>query len=527
MQKSKIHNQNNNIEKKNAWYHAIVLASVSMFILFVVYWQTFYGMVGIWMRSDTFTHGFIIFPIVTYLLWKNRSASMSVYPQISMLGILTLFIITNFWIAGYLTNIALLQHLSFIAMIPAILWSLLGNQFIRKNAFPLAYLFFAVPMGEFLVPVLQDITASITVYLLRLSNIPVVLEGRYFYIPSGSFEVAKACSGIRYLIATLAIGSLYAYLIYRNIWRRLFFMALTVIVPIIANGIRAYGIVLLANYSDYKYAVGFDHIIYGWLFFGVVIFLLFWLGSLFQDVSQSTINNQETIISTENKGNYLYASLVFLILFIAPLTLAWLDKRSNSQIYESFTIPKLTQKGWSGPHESVDVWRPHFNGATREYRVAYSKSGKKVEVYLAYYQKQKQGSEMISSINRFYDAKQFRRKNELPGKLKLNNNLYMSIKSTELTSKMSARIMYNWYLIGRTTTTNTLFAKLLEVESKFSQQKNAAIAVAITSEISGSLAESTQFLDHFVAEFQPRVLEELALKNKSVVKEMPDRGISE
>lgn len=69
-------------------------------------------------------------------------------------------------------------------------------------------------------------------------------EGLYLSIPAGHFEVAEACSGLRYLMASVALGVLYAYLTYRSPWRRLAFVVLSMVMPIVANGIRAYGIVM-------------------------------------------------------------------------------------------------------------------------------------------------------------------------------------------------------------------------------------------------------------------------------------------
>jgi exosortase/archaeosortase family protein len=88
---------------------------------------------------------------------------------------------------------------------------------------------------------------------------------------------------VRYLIASLALGTLYAYLTYASIWRRLTFIACSAIVPIFANGLRAYIIVMLGHLSDMKLAAGVDHLIYGWVFFGIVIFIMFWIGGYFSD----------------------------------------------------------------------------------------------------------------------------------------------------------------------------------------------------------------------------------------------------
>ena len=54
------------------------------------------------------------------------------------------------------------------------------------------------------------------------------------------------------------------------------FVAASILVPIVANWLRAYMIVMIGHLSNNKLAVGVDHIIYGWVFFGIVMLLLFW-----------------------------------------------------------------------------------------------------------------------------------------------------------------------------------------------------------------------------------------------------------
>ncbi len=140
-------------------------------------------------------------------------------------------------------------------------------------------MFFAVPFGEFLLPVLMEYTANFTVTALRLSGIPVYREGLQFVIPSGNWSVVEACSGVRYLIASFMIGTLFAYLNYRSTRRRLVFIGVSIVVPIVANWLRAYMIVMLGHLSGNTIAVGVDHLIYGWLFFGLVITIMFLIGA--------------------------------------------------------------------------------------------------------------------------------------------------------------------------------------------------------------------------------------------------------
>src|ERR1700742_3821081 len=95
---------------------------------------------------------------------------------------------------------------------------------------PLLYLFFLVPFGAFLTPVLQGFTAHFIDVGLGVLGIPHVVDAYFIEIPEGRFVVAEACAGLRFLIASIAFGVLYACLMYRGIWRRLGFIAASMVV---------------------------------------------------------------------------------------------------------------------------------------------------------------------------------------------------------------------------------------------------------------------------------------------------------
>jgi exosortase A len=179
------------------------------------------------------------------------------------------------WLLASLASVLVVKQLALIFMIPVAICAIMGFRFTWAIAFPLAYLFFAVPVGESLIPPLIDFTANFTVSALQMTGIPVYREGNFFSIPSGNWSVVEACSGLRYLIASVTLGTLYAYLTYISWVKRLIFIIFSIIVPILANGLRAYLIVMTGHLSDMKLAVGVDHLIYGWVFFGFVMLLLF------------------------------------------------------------------------------------------------------------------------------------------------------------------------------------------------------------------------------------------------------------
>ena len=140
-----------------------------------------------------------------------------------------------------------------------------------------------MPFGDWLIPYLINNTADTTVFLLQLSGIQLYRLGPVIELTSGTYEVVKACSGIRYLIATISLGAVFAYLNFNSNKKRIIFLMLCIVVPIIANGLRAYGIVMASHLTNSRLGEEIGHFLYGWVFFGIVISLLFMIGIKYRD----------------------------------------------------------------------------------------------------------------------------------------------------------------------------------------------------------------------------------------------------
>ena len=246
-----------------AWRHAAWALGLGLAALLAVFWQTAWSAVSTWSSSDTFGHCFLIIPAAGYLAWRRKSALLPVPPEATLWGLVLLVPAATGWLIGELSGTLVIQQFALVAMAQSLIWTVLGHRAARILAFPLFFLFFAVPFGEFLIAPMQDFTAHFVVRALRMTSMPVFVDGWMIYIPSGSFHVAEACAGVRFLISTIALGFLATDLLYRSIWRRLAFVALAVALPIVANGFRAFGIVITAHLSDFEIAAGADHVTYG------------------------------------------------------------------------------------------------------------------------------------------------------------------------------------------------------------------------------------------------------------------------
>ncbi|MBK7593524.1 MAG: exosortase A [Betaproteobacteria bacterium] len=262
---------------------ALVATLIALALLVAAYWTTVRGMVDIWARSDTFAHGFVVPLISLWLVWRHRANLAGVNTRPAF-WVLALVAVAGFgWLLGELAEVNALRQFAFVVLMILAVPAIAGLDVARRLAFPLAFLLFAVPFGEFLLPQLMEWTATFTVLALKASGIPVYREGLHFLIPSGSWSVVEACSGVRYLLASVMVGTLFAYLTYQSPVRRLAFVAVSIVVPVLANWLRAYMIVMLGHLSGNRIAVGVDHLIYGWVFFGVVMLLMFWIGARWRE----------------------------------------------------------------------------------------------------------------------------------------------------------------------------------------------------------------------------------------------------
>src|SRR5450830_2072465 len=261
----------------------LLLLPAALLAIILFYQATFWSMLELWSRSQTFAHGYLIVPISLWLAWRQRRQLAAFPPQPGLAGPLLLAGVGLAWLLANAANVQVVEQYAATAMLSACVLAILGWPAVRLLAFPLAYLLLAVPFGEVFIEPLIDFTASFTVAALQLTGVPVFRDGSNFFLPSGNWSVVEACSGLRYLIASLALGALFAHLNCHSTGRRLAVMAAALVVPIVANGVRAYLIVMLGHLSNMRLAVGIDHLVYGWLFFGLVALLLFWVATRWRE----------------------------------------------------------------------------------------------------------------------------------------------------------------------------------------------------------------------------------------------------
>ena len=351
-----------------SWRTAWGVVAAGIVVLIALFWSTAAQMVTVWINSQTFNHSFLILPICGYLVWIKRGALANEVPRPTWWGLGVILAAGFTWLVGDLASVSMIQQFALVFMMQGLIFAVLGLTIAKLLLFPLFYMLFAVPFGEFLIAPLQDLTAVFVVKVLQALGIPVFLDGIFISIPTGNFEVAEACAGVRFLIATVALGTLFAHLTFISRWRQSAFIAFSFIVPIIANGFRAFGIVYIAYLSNNEIAVGFDHIVYGWIFFAVITVLLLLLGMSFRDGSiVDAMPDEVAIRAAASKvvrpGRIGLVALVSLLASaVAPIYSFQVNARSVPKLSGSLPNP-VAGNGWQLTKVEQKDWAPIFPAA--------------------------------------------------------------------------------------------------------------------------------------------------------------------
>jgi len=390
----------------NRFLRHYALAGLVIAAWFLLYQDALLSAARIWYISEIFTHGFFILPGALYLIWRERESLQHLTPNPNYWVLTLLLPFLFLGLFGVVGGIQVFSHISAFAVLPLIVWLCFGNAIAKAIWFPLCFVLFSIPAGEELVPLLQKITADMAITILKWTSVPVYTSGLYIEIPQGRFVVAEACSGIRFFIGSLVFGAIYSHITYASFKRKVAFMVLATVVPVVANALRVFGIVMIGYFSDMKYATGADHLVYGWVFFGIVLLMLVMIGELFKEkvaVSSNTEKQTLSMVLSELKNllgamSELKVPLV-LVLFMLALTGFWQSQVALDEHRSESRIDRDVLSKFTGEQPLSSDWRPVLSGE-QDFFHGKIDGG---DLVIAWFAENRSGSELISSANRLYD----------------------------------------------------------------------------------------------------------------------------
>ncbi len=472
------------------WTVPLVSSVVLILVLATLFSDTAASVVTFWWESSQYSYGFLVVIVSAYLIWQRRMLLGDIVPVPSKLGLSVLIALSLLWLVSRLVGVMTVEYVSFIMMFPALIWAVFGNQTGRVLFFPLSYLIFATPIWDPVASILQDMTAVVAYKVLQFQGIPTLMEGYYLTIPEGRFLIEEVCGGLRFLLASMALGSLYVYVFFEGNRKRLMVFSIIVFWSIALNWLRVLIIIWIGHLTDMQHWMVEDHEGLGWALYAGLMYPLLWI--LMPKEKQKTGIISETKFKPRNvrdevlplRKQYLYGGvLTGLIIFFVVIKNVESQALSLPNTFSSVDLvfPKGAEK-WIGPEYIDDGWRPLFHGADKVLAAKYHKGDESVMLYVAYYAHQRQGAELINSENGFFTGA-----NEVVVPGGVRHILVSDFESQQVVEvefrSSKEKVIWYWYNVAGISTTSQITAKLLDIWGAIISNRSAmVVSISIDSD---------------------------------------------
>lgn len=460
---------------------------------------------GAWRESRG--HGFFAAAIAAGVFWRERRSLLLQLAPIPG----ALFAVGGaslLWFAAMLMSARAL-HLSLLPMLAAgWVLAVCGKSSFHRLLPAWLALLLALPVWEVLVPVLQWLTVLSNQLLLAVVKLNAVIRDYSIVLPSGTLVVADSCSGLNFLLSALTIALAYAAFLQVEWRKRMAVLVLAALLSIVANWVRVFGLVVIADATKMKSPIIKDHGLYGWLIFAAAMVLLFVVAERINRRPDSTNARSNAIDGgdehpapadrTARSARMAVAALA--IGGTGPLLLA-----SDAILPRRGTVSELTEGVRGASQFSVGIprsrgdWSPHMTGAAEHLTVRLKAGSEVADVDRFRFSRQSQGREMIGGTNVIApDSQRFKERMVGP----LDSSLRM-VREVAVRDNGTLWLVWYWYSVAGVETPSAPKAKLLEVLAFFRRSPFAETTVVTTQCSASDCQEASRLLFRLVAGAQP------------------------
>jgi exosortase A len=484
-----------------AWFRQGTALAALLLLTLAAFRSSVSAALAVWWVSPTYSHCFLIVPIVAWLIWEKREVLRTLSPSLTPQALIVMPVLTLIWWMGELAAINEVQQYAVVGMMQALIVALLGINVVRLIWFPVFYLLFLVPTGEYLIVPMQHFATRFVDISLNMLGVIHYTEGTTFELTSGRYEIAEACAGLRFLIATVTLGVLFAHLMFRKLHKVAVFLIACIAVPLIGNGLRCVGIIMLAYSTNNEYGAGADHIVYGWGFNVAILLVLGAVGYLFRDEFSEKADSRPSVPASPKKFAIVTA-LAALLLSAGPATAWWHDNYFVPPDMTAIADP-FQPTGWNKSPTS-GTWHPEFVGADTKATAAIAPadgSAFPVDLYLGYYARPRPGHSMTAHLNNFWEDRAWTLADSGNITAAFANGP-VQFQEWLVNSRTEKRMIWSSYWVNGRFTTSLFKVKLLQAAAALQGHEGQAVIILSTpidttpeaarKRLSGALQELNQ-----------------------------------
>jgi exosortase len=378
-----------------------LVAVAILFATLALLWPTTETLLVKWMDvvSRSYTHGPLIVLMAAFLLWRSCAVPEAVVRH-SWAGAVVLALLGVFWLATYRSGIQLAHQALLPLIFMAALWTMFGAAFLRRVWIAVGFLFFAIPVWDILVPLLQWLSVFAVRAFLSVLGIPVYFDGLEFQIPAGHFEIAGGCSGLHFLNVAVALAVFYGELHDDTLKTRIKLLCLAVVFALLTNWVRITIIIVAGHLTDMQhYLVSGEHYSFGWMIFAVAMIVFFLIVRRWPSTARAAPASAQVITAASRSWLLPGLPLVGAALLLPALLYAF-DANEAAPQSAARHAPPATVAGWVAADSMPPLDAPFFSGADQESRRRFTAGDRSVDVFVSSYLQQRQEKELAGFLNR-------------------------------------------------------------------------------------------------------------------------------
>jgi len=474
------------------------LVGAGIFLTFIaLYWHSTSNLFTLWNQDDTYSHGFIMPLLTVFLLTKqtHHFSSINLKPAFFLLLPLALGIVL--WVFASITDTRTIE-LTLLPLILFLLYSSIGGYKLAILLTPSCFLLLlAVPIWGILTPIFQIMAVNVSEFALKLTGIPAYIHGTTVSIPPGVFEIEGGCSGIRYLIVTLVIGSFYSFSTFKTRRATIILLLASFLLPVVFNWVRIYIIILIGYISDMKSEYVSDHANLGWVLYGISLIPLFFIARKITLSEKDTPHDKvHTSTSRPNYPHY-FLLLPLALLISGPLFIAYLE-HSDKNTLNNISLASASLP-WQGPIH-YNEWQPGYLGASLKENGLYigTNNTADVSLHIYYYGQESQDAELINELNTIAGTDQIISQRTI--KLETHD-----VVETRIIHNHKTRLIWHWYFINKRYTTRPLTAKILQSMEHISGNIDSSL-IAISTECHSQCRDENKILEDFIKKHENKII---------------------
>jgi len=482
--------------------------ALSVFCFFVIYQNSIIKLVQSW-KHDWNSHGILLFIVCVYIFykkWKIHSEKLDI--AFSLSGYILLLGLSTVWLFANLTFVEYVELVSLPIILTTIFISLLGWAQSRVFWFPILLMLLSGPLLGLFIPVLQDITAVAAGLALELTGISNIVDGVLIFVPAGTFEVDRGCSGLNVVTVGAILSLLYAYINRFRLKEVVVLLILGLLVSILSNVIRVYIIVVVGNATKMQHSLVHDHGDLGWVVFLIIMGMFLFFVHHYWPVNELH-ENSDVYGPLEHKSldnnkkiarNYLFGTaLLILFISIGPLVLLYTDIQPN--MVDTAEKPAYKMIGsWQAIEDDDILWKPVYKAGKGDYQhfqTFVNNEQDKVYFEIRYFSLQRVGNEAINATNSVYDQNAWTRVWIKPYS---TNNIEAldEVEETLIRGKNNQEMLvWRWYFTNGRKTGNLYRAKLYNLFGVLMGKPEIASYIIATT-VSDTYSDSRNELSAFI-----------------------------